>query len=187
MGLAAGCQAAFTRKGIAHGPIEDKVGRPGRPGHPQRPTPPVTPEEPQIVITAQKDAPTNGCIPQSAGPVYIDQSYGFDVGLIVGAGISFSHFKIPSTGDSGWVASGSFLGGAGLSLGGSVGVVDNLGGLLGTGLRMGVVSPIPGVGAEWSFGDNGKVNGVSGGSALGAGIFGGKTKTKLQSATRPPC
>ncbi len=126
------------------------------------------------------------CISPSDGPVDFTGG-GLDLVLGTGGGIGFYKFFIPSTGASGWVASGGFLGGAGAFFGGSKGRIDNFGNFTGYGWRGDFATPIPAVGGEAILGDKGNLAGGAASVGAGGGFYGGRTKTRVLSSNIPIC
>jgi len=110
-----------------------------------------------------------------------------DLVLGAGGGFGFYKFSIPSTGATGWVASGGFLGGGGAFLGGSKGPVDNFGNFTGYGWRGDFATGIPAVGGEVILGDKGNLAGGAVSVGAGGGYYGGRTKTRVLSSNIPVC
>lgn len=105
------------------------------------------------------------------------------VGL--GGGVSWYHFNIESTGDSGWVISTSKAIGAGGFVGVSGGAYTSMGAFLGTSYGVSVPTGVERVGASVS----GNSGGGGGTAAVGPGLgaYASKPDTRLLSSSRPIC
>lgn len=105
------------------------------------------------------------------------------VGL--GGGVSWLHFNIPSTGDSGWAVSTSKSIGAGAFVGGSGGAYSSMGSFLGTSYGVSVPTGVARLGASVS----GNSGGLGGSLAYGPGVgaYASRSSTSILSSSRPVC
>lgn len=153
-----------------------------------KPTLPSQPEQATVTATRgtnnQPQQPS--CISPNAGPVYFAGG-GFDLVIGAGAGISASKFWIPSIGANGVVVTGSGLGGFGAFLGVSGGRVNTFGNFTGGSWRLAAETPVPGVGGEAIFGNQGQSAGAAASGGVGGGLYGGRTFTSVKSSNLPVC
>ncbi|MBJ7535804.1 hypothetical protein JDN40_16985 [Rhodomicrobium vannielii ATCC 17100] len=141
----------------------------------------------QKLDAAEKDKKNEEqCIAPTDGPVYFGGG-ALDLVAGVGASIGIYGFYIPSTGAHGLVASGSFLGGAGVSLAGGGGLVSSFGNFTGSGWRGDINIPATVASGEVLLGDSGNLAGGAGSLGVGTGAYVGRTKTTVLSSNIPVC
>lgn len=126
------------------------------------------------------------CISPSAGPVYF-RSFGFDLVMGVGTGITVSKFSIPSIGASGVAVTGYAFGGLGGNVGFSYGSVNSFSNFVGGGYNLTLETPIPVVGGALIWGNQGPVAGADLSTGGGGGIYGGRSITSIKSSNMPVC
>jgi RHS repeat-associated protein len=126
----------------------------------------------EIVASSQRKP---DCIRQSAGPV-VFAGVAFDAVTGLGGGVSWQHFNIPSTGDSGWAVSTSKSAGVGFFAGATGGAYSSIGSYLGTSYGVSVATPISRLSAGGSINSTG--GGISPSFGAGLGSYASVSNTR---------